>query len=235
MRPDVAPPLSDNDMAAMDQTLADPLIQMLARSEALQLRLDELLTSATFDGSARGKAALAMCIVAMEHGAALRALIELGMPTSAVSLLRLQFEALTRSMWLVYVAGDAAIEKLSGPLTPDAEMAARKLPTATGMIEEIGKKVGQGVPAPAHQMLVQFKDMSWHAMNSFVHGGIHPLRRSTQGFPLHLVLQVLRNSNGLVTMTGMVMAILTGNEAFTKPMSQIQPMFADCLPDLLRP
>lgn len=92
-------------------------------------------------------------------------------------------------MWLVYVAGDAAIEKLSGPLTPDAELAARKLPTATGMIEELGKKVGQGVPAPAHQMLVQFKDMSWHAMNSFVHGGIHPLRRSTQGFPLHLVLR----------------------------------------------
>ena len=72
-------------------------------------------------------------------------------------------------------------------------------------------------------------------MNSFVHGGIHPLRRNADGFPVHLALQVLRNSNGLSTMTAMTMAILTGDEAITKPMSKVQPAFADCLPDLLKP
>lgn len=70
-------------------------------------------------------------------------------------------------------------------------------------------------------------------MNSFVHGGIHPLRRSAEGFPVHLVLQVLRNTNALATMTGMALAILTGDEAIAKPMGKIQPEFADCLPDLL--
>jgi hypothetical protein len=84
-------------------------------------------------------------------------------------------------------------------------------------------------------MLVQFKDVSWNAMNSFVYGGIHPLRRSAEGFPVHLALQVLRNSNGLTTMTGMTMAILTGDEAISRTMSNIQPAFADCLPDLLKP
>jgi|LNAP01.1.fsa_nt_gb hypothetical protein len=69
-------------------------------------------------------------------------------------------------------------------------------------------------------------------MNSFVHGGIHPLRRSADGFPVHLALQVLRNSNGLSTVTGMTMAVLTGDESVARPMSKIQPDFADCLPDL---
>ena len=227
--------LYDDDMTEKDQNHSDPLEQMLLRSDALNERLNELLDDVEFDGSARGEAALGMCVVAMEHGTALRALMALGLPTSAVSLMRLQFEALTRSMWLIYAASDAAIEKLSAPLTLEAEQAAKNLPSAKEMIEQIGKRVGQSVPAAAHLMLNQFKDVSWNAMNSFVHGGIHPLRRSADGFPVHLALQVLRNSNGLSTMTGMTMAVLTGDESIVKPMSKIQPAFADCLPDLLKP
>jgi len=227
--------LYDAGMTEKDQNHPDPLEQMLLRSDALHERLNELLDDAAFDGSARGEAALGMCVVAMEHGTALRALMALGLPTSAVSLMRLQFEALTRSMWLIYAASDVAIEKLSAPLTLETEQAAKNLPSAKEMIDQIGKRVGQGVPAAAHGILAQFKDVSWNAMNSFVHGGIHPLRRSADGFPVHLALQVLRNSNGLSTMTGMTMAVLTGDEAIAKPMSKIQPAFADCLPDLLKP
>ena len=211
-------------MTEKDQNHSDPLEQMLLRSDALHERLNEALDEAEFDGSARGEAALGMCLVAMEHATALRALMALGLPTSAVS-----------SMWLIYAASDAAIDKLSAPLTLETEQAAKNLPSAKEMIDQIGKRVGQDVPAAAHLMLTQFKDVSWNAMNSFVHGGIHPLRRSADGFPVHLALQVLRNSNGLSTMTGMTMAILTGDEAIAKPMSKIQPAFADCLPDLLKP
>ena len=174
-------------------------------------------------------------MVAMEHAIALRTLMALRLPTSAVSLMRLQFEALTRAMWLLYAASDTAIDKLLAPLTLQSEQAAKNLPGASEMIEQIGRRAGQGVPPAAHQMLSHFKDVSWHAMNSFVHGGIHPLRRNAEGFPVHLALQVLRNSNGLSTMTGMTMAVLTGDEAVAKPVSKIQPAFADCLPDLLKP
>jgi hypothetical protein len=222
-------------MTEKDQSHPEPLEQMLLRSDALHERLNELLDEAEFDGSARGEAALGMCEVAMEHATALRALMALGLPTSAVSLMRLQFEALTRAMWLIYAASDAAIEKLSAPLTLEAEQAAKNLPSAKEMIDQIRKRVGQGVPTAAPLMLAQFKEMSWNAMNSFVHGGIHPLRRSADGFPVYLALQVLRNSNGLSTMTGMTMAVLTGDESILKPMSKIQPAFADCLPDLLKP
>ncbi|MHA7685321.1 DUF6988 family protein [Cupriavidus sp. PET2-C1] len=87
----------------------NPLEHMLQRSDALHERLNVLLDDAEFDGSPRGEAALGMCLVAMEHATALRALTALGLPTSAVSLMRLQFEALTRAMWLLYAASDMAI------------------------------------------------------------------------------------------------------------------------------
>ncbi|EYS98169.1 hypothetical protein CF68_22400 [Cupriavidus sp. SK-4] len=219
----------------MNKTGADnPLERMLQRSDALHERLNALLDDAEFDGSPRGETTLSMCLVAIEHATALRALITVGLPTSAVSLMRLQFEALTRAMWLLYAASDMAIDKLQAPLTLESEQAAKNLPGVSEMIKQIGMRAGQGAPTAAHQMLSHFKDVSWNAMNSFVHGGIHPLRRTADGFPFQLVLQVLRNSNGLTTMTGMTLAILTGDEAITKPMSKVQSEFADCLPDLLK-
>ena len=220
--------------AAQNQT-DDPLEAMLGRSDELQEALLHIVDGAAFDPSPRARAALGMCSVALEHGLSLRALMAMRLPTSAVGLMRLQFEALTRAMWLLYAASDAAIAKLSAPLTTESELAAKNLPSASDMIEQIGKRVGTHVPAAAHQMLAHFKDVSWHAMNSFVHGGIHPLRRQTEGFPVHLALQILRNSNGLLTMTGMTLAILTGDAGVTKPMGKIQPAFADCLPELLKP
>lgn len=137
-------------------------------------------------------------------------------------------------MWLQYAASDLAIGKLTALLTPESELAAKNLPSASEMIDQIGKRVGPSVPAAAHQILAHFKDVSWHAMNSFVHGGIHPLRRQSEGFPVHLALQILRSSNDLLTITGMALAVLTWDEAIAKSMSKIQPEFADCLPDLLK-
>ncbi len=166
----------------------DPLERMLSRSDALHEKILSVLDAGEFDDSTRTEAAFGMCFVAREHGTALRALMALGLPTSAVSLMRLQFEALTRALWLTYAASDHAVAKLMAPLTQESEQAAKNLPSASDMIEQLGKRVGQGVPVVAHQMLAQFKDVSWHAMNSFVHGGIHPLRRSAEGFPIHLAL-----------------------------------------------
>jgi len=219
---------------AQEETSDDPLGGMLRRSDELYEALMNLLDGSEFDPSPRGEAAFGMCSVALEHGLSLRALMAMGLATSAVGLMRLQFEALTRAMWLQYAANDLAIEKFATPLTPESELAAKNLPSASDMIDQIGKRIGPTVPAAAHQMLARFKEVSWHAMNSYVHGGIHPLRRQAEGFPLHLALQILRNSNGLLTMTGMTLAVLTGDAAVTRPMSKIQSAFADCLPELLK-
>jgi hypothetical protein len=219
----------------MTDSEAHPLETLLHRSDELQEALLQLVDTATFDSSQRAEASLGMCSVAMEHAMSLRLLMTTGLTTSAVGMMRLQFEALTRAMWLLYAAPDASITKMLAPLTPEGEQAAKNLPSVSEMIDQIGKQVGTRTPALAHQQLAHFKDVSWHAMNSYVHGGIHPLRRSADGFPAHLASGVLRNSNGLMTMTGMILAVLTGEESVTKPMSRIQLEFANCLPELLKP
>lgn len=222
-------------MEAPPQQPSDDLLgTILRRSQELHDVLLQLFDGAVFDPSPRGSATFGMCSVALEHSVSLRSLMAMGLPTSAAGLMRLQFEALTRAMWLLYAASDPEIEKLSAPLTATSELAAKHLPSAKEMIDQIGKRVGPNMPSAGHQMLVHFKDMSWHAMNSFVHGGIHPLRRHAEGFPVHLALQILRNSNGLLTMTGMTLAVLSGDEHVARPMRGIQPAFADCLPGLLK-
>lgn len=206
---------------------------MLHRSEELQATLLRLLEDAEYEGSRRTEGCLTSCSLAMEHATSLRALMTMGLATSAAGLMRLQFEALTRAMWLLYAASDAAIEKLLAPLNVENEQIAKNLPSVNEMIDQIGKQVPARAPAAAHQMLSTFKETSWHAMNSFVHGGIHSLRRHADGFPVNLAIGVLRNSNALGTMTAMTLAVLTGDEAITNPVQRVQIDFADCLPPLL--
>jgi hypothetical protein len=88
-------------------------------------------------------------------------------------------------------------------------------------------------PAGPAQMLAQFKEVSLASLNSFVHGGIHVLARQAEGYPLQLVDQVVRNSNGLVTMAGMLLAMYGSSADAARTMGKIQLQFADCLPTLL--
>jgi len=208
------------------------LDQMLRRSEDLQDALFQELTDAEFDGSPRSEAVFGMCAVAFEHAAGLRLLLASGCITPAIAILRLQYESITRAMWLLYVAPESAVEKLSVPLTLASERAAKGLPSQVKMLEQIRKGVGTNVPAAAVEMLDQFRKTSWHSLNSYVHAGIHVLRRQADGYPTQLILDVLRSSNGLSTMAGMTLALLT-DEATARSVGRIQPAFADCLPDLI--
>lgn len=217
---DVAPP----DMITLEQ--------ILQRSDALEDAIMQILdpsTYATYDNSKRIVASFNACNVSVEHAKGLRTLIQAGLPTPAVSLMRLQYEAVVRSVWLLYAASDIAVEKLETELTADTEKAASRLPMLAAMLKEIDGKA----PAAATLMLTQFKDVMASALNSFVHGGIHALQRTANGYPLPLIVQIVKSSNALFTMSGMIFAILNGNPAISKRMREIQPAFADCLPELL--
>ena len=210
----------------------DGLDRLLDRSEALELAIIDLLDAdgyEVYDDSARIAASHAACSVSLEHSQGLRLLIGEGLPTSGVSLMRLQHEALTRAVWLFYAASDEEVKTFVTPLTPATEKVASKLPMLTAMLAAI---VGKA-PLPAMQMLRQFKDVHTSALNSFVHGGIHPVQRLVEGYPVPLLMQVVLNSNGLLTGTGMLLAILSGRADVAKQMAAIQPAFADCLPELL--
>lgn len=183
-----------------------------------------------YDDSARITATVSAASVALEHGRALRVLVADGLPTAALSLMRLQHEALTRALWLLYAADDTAVTKLIAPLTKEAEAAAGKLPMLADMLKQLGTK-----PAAAKALigLLAFKDNNAAALNSYVHGGIHALQRQAQGYPVPLIVGALRNCNGLMVMTAMMLAILTGRQPLVHAVSLLQATFADDLPPAL--
>lgn len=216
---------------------ADATPQALARALARADELDKALMSAidaahfrAYDDSARIAASVSAASVALEHGRALRALVADGLPTAALSLMRLQHEALTRALWLLYAADDIAISKLTAPLSKEAEVAAGKLPMMAEMLKHLGTK-----PAAAKALigLHAFKDNNAASLNSYVHGGIHALQRQAQGYPAPLIVGALRNCNGLMVMTAMMLAILTGRQPLVHAVSLLQATFADDLPPAL--
>jgi hypothetical protein len=132
-------------------------------------------------------------------------------------------------MWLLYSANESQVAKLAEPLSAESERIANKLPSFSEMISGLQGKA----PLAAYEMAARFKEMQAPSLNSFVHGGIHPLNRHALGFPEPLVAQIVCTSNALVTMAGMVMALISGDPDRAKQMGKIQPEFADCLPTLL--
>lgn len=201
---------------------------LIRRSSELEKILLPLLNIGLFDNSDRLSVTRTVCSISLEYANSTRVLIETGNFTSATGLMRLQYEAIVRAVWLLYAASDIAVSKLAVQLTTESEQKAANMPMLTEMLSEINKKA----PKQASQMLNEFKDVSGKAMNSFVHCGIHAINRHDSGYPLHLIVQIMQNSNALSTMCGMILGILSGDTNTSNRISKIQLEFIDCLPPL---
>jgi hypothetical protein len=60
------------------------------------------------------------------------------------------------------------------------------------------------------------------------------MQRHAAGYPDQLIIDIVKSSNALLSMTVMMAAILTGNKIIAKDVSLIQNRHKDCLPVLLR-
>jgi len=200
---------------------------LVNRSELLMQNLSELLAHPLYDGSTRlGVSAQATCL-SLEHAAAVRVLVCSGMTLSAPAMLRCQFEALARGIWSLYCASEAQLESLSKPLDNESADASRSLPAVGAMLDQLGKVP---VANEAVRCLSEFKLHSWKALNSYVHSGLHPLRRQADGYPLELAIATVRQSNGLAMLAGMQIAILTGVPGLQKTVVALNCRFGSCLP-----
>lgn len=179
-----------------------------------------------FDGSPRLTASRVLCSVALEHAESAKILLVSGNFTSAVGLLRLQYEALVRAMWLLYSASEVAVKKLAAELTSEGAKKAEKIP----MLSEMLSKLEGKAPAEPMEMLREFKQYSWKPLSSFIHGGIHAIDRHSKGYPVFLLEQALRASNGVSLMVGMLLVVLSGDPAQKGKIPKVQVEFADCLP-----
>jgi len=102
------------------------------------------------------------------------------------------------------------------------------LPSHCEMIKQIDGKA----PAEATRMLTEFRDVTWKASSSYVHGGIHAMKRHGEGYPLQLLEQILVNSNGLVMLSAVHLATMTGNMHVLNDITRIRDTYRNILPKL---
>lgn len=202
--------------------------RIIERSIELEAVLVPLLDIGLFDDTDRLAVTRTVCSISLEYANSSRLLIEAGNFTSAIGLMRLQYEAIVRAVWLLYAASDTAVSKLAVELTPESEQKASNMPILSVMLKQVNDKA----PKQATQMLNEFKGVSGKAMNSFVHCGIHAVNRHDSGYPVHLIIQILQNSNALSIMCGMLLGILSGDKSASSRISRVQIGFNDCLPPL---
>lgn len=112
----------------------------------------------------RVKASKILCTIVFEHSESIKILISTGNLTSATGLVRLQYEALVRAMWLLYAASDVAVDKLMAELTNESAKKANNLP----MLSEMLTKLEGKAPEVAMDALNEFKQYSWKALSSYV-------------------------------------------------------------------
>lgn len=168
----------------------------------------------------------AAALIAIEHARALRAAAQIGAMNSVAGLLRLQYEAVLRSAWLLFAAGPGPVEKLSKTLDMEAEQGAKNMPGYLEMLNAVEKAAPAGLASP----LTEFNRSSRHALNSFVHAGIHPLTRARSGFPVDLAATLLRFSAGLMHLAYRLLAALTGSQERMNRVTRTYTAFGDCLP-----
>ena len=135
---------------------------------------------------------------------------------------------MVRALWLYYAAPDSAVEKLAAELTHESAQRASNLPMAVVMLEQLKQS-----PAPpaAIDLLLEFHEYSWKALNSFIHGGLPATHRHDRGYPVSLLLTPIRQSNGLSVMAGQLLVILHGGRTLTGRIPELHLKFMDCLPE----
>ncbi len=199
---------------------------LLSRSSELAAYLEVAFVLPPFEGQARFRASALAGSIALKHGEGVRGLLAMGLGVSAAVLLRAQYEAALRSVWICYVAKDDEVCLLEQELSAETERGAKGLPQANDMLLGIER----AAPQAASQSLKNFRTHSWAALNSFVHSGIHALNRHKNGLPLQLAEGALRSSNGLGVLAAMQCAIATGGQDLVRRVGLAQRSFGDCLP-----
>ena len=155
-------------------------------------------------------------------------LFDQGLFSSAIALTRPQFESLVRGVWLLHAASDNWVNKLAEPLTMESAKRANEGEGLAEMLKQL--EANPAAPAGIVAQLREYKEVTWKAMNSYAHGGLHPLSRKMPGYPAQLIYDVIRNSNAVVALTAQLQSILTGMPENMWPVRQMHRDFVDVLP-----
>jgi len=121
-------------------TMGGNIDKLLFRSSVYQDYVETILAQPLYENSDRLIVSRVMCSVSLEHAESFKMLLAARNFTSAISLLRLQFECLVRGMWVLYVASDVALTKLTSDLSEESQKRANNLPMLSEMISQLEKR-----------------------------------------------------------------------------------------------
>lgn len=169
-------------------------------------------------------------LLSLEHATGALVLISHGLFPSAYTLMRPQYESLVRGIWLLHAASDTWVEKLGEPLTLDSAKRANEGVMLADMLKQL--ESNSNAPGPIVEQLKQYRDVTWKALNSYAHGGLHPLSRTLAGYPAQLTYDMVRNSNAIVALATQLASILSGDPRDMEPVRRFHTEYSDCLPIL---
>ncbi|MCH7294112.1 DUF6988 family protein [Acinetobacter higginsii] len=181
-----------------------------------------------YDDSQRYLAVASLTMLSVEHSEGLRYLFKTKCHASAFALFRLQYEALVKAFWVMYITADEKIDSIVGDLTKERVIQNKKIfPSIAEMLEALSNS---NSPIKNEIMaLIELKEQSWDALNSFVHSGLHAVRRNISGYPIELIFRIIQQSNNLLYMSAYLLAIVKGSTIATKAIIKAGNDYNDCL------
>ena len=173
----------------------------------------------------RTELSLAALLLSREHAAILKEALANDAPSTAAALFRLQFEALLRAAWIQYSATDSHLSTLTQSIDEESEKQASRLPGVKDMLKSIVGSAPHGLVEP----LVSLHGGIAGPLNSYVHTGLHPIRRRLMGFPNDLIWLLLTQSNRLVHHAYRLMAALYVSQPVMDRVVAVGHQFNDCV------
>lgn len=209
----------------------DKLSALLERSFAFQAAVQKHVGMLAPVSRGRSEIAFQSGLLSLEHGFSALILVEQELYSSSLSLMRPQYESLLRGVWLLYAATNEEVVKLTRPLTV---LSAQQAANADFSVKKMLDKLESCPDAPMALtlQLKEFKEITGKALNDYTHGGLHALSRSSTGYPIQLIYDVVRNSNAVVAIGAQLASILTDDNENMQPVRRMHEDFADCLPTL---
>ena len=208
----------------MDSIAGEELAKILSLSEMFDDDIYALLEKCWNLSSQRQVICFGFCKAAVEHAVSQRILIGVGLHGTALSLIRLHFEAVLRAAWVLHGAKDDWLVKFSAPVPIGVLDEPQMGPPIPAMLDAIKLHA----PQAAHELSRLNETVK--VMHSFVHGGAHLVVHALRGYPPEKLISVLQNRNLLSLMLTNVMVVASQQPQLTGIVRQLGEAHAGCMP-----